>query len=106
MRSPLARYPAERIVLWGESLGSGVAIALAAEMPGFGHQLLMRHGTRLGMTEGRIRIGQWLFVRYVIWSLTTAAIVAAIFGEIVGFWIGRRFRRPVRFRCSLSAVSA
>jgi fermentation-respiration switch protein FrsA (DUF1100 family) len=27
----IARYPAERIVLWGESLGSGVAIALAAE---------------------------------------------------------------------------
>ena len=26
-----ARYPAERIVLWGESLGSGVAIAIAAE---------------------------------------------------------------------------
>jgi uncharacterized protein len=28
-----ARYPAESIVLWGESLGSGVAVALAAEMP-------------------------------------------------------------------------
>jgi fermentation-respiration switch protein FrsA (DUF1100 family) len=28
-----ARYPAEHIVLWGESLGSGVAVALAAEMP-------------------------------------------------------------------------
>ncbi len=28
-----ARYPAERIVLWGESLGSGVAVALAAEKP-------------------------------------------------------------------------
>src|SRR5215475_7529206 len=26
-----ARYPAGRIVLWGESLGTGVAIALAAE---------------------------------------------------------------------------
>ena len=25
-----ARYPAERIVLWGESLGSGVAVALGA----------------------------------------------------------------------------
>ena len=25
-----ARYPAERIALWGESLGSGVAVALAA----------------------------------------------------------------------------
>jgi len=28
-----ARYPAERIALWGESLGSGVAVALAAERP-------------------------------------------------------------------------
>ena len=28
-----ARYPATRLVLWGESLGSGVAIALAAEKP-------------------------------------------------------------------------
>src|SRR5262249_45834121 len=26
-----SRYPPERIVLWGESLGSGVAVALAAE---------------------------------------------------------------------------
>lgn len=28
-----ARYPPERIALWGESLGSGVAVALAAEKP-------------------------------------------------------------------------
>ena len=28
-----ARYPAERIVLWGESLGTGVAVALAADKP-------------------------------------------------------------------------
>ena len=28
-----ARYPGERIVLWGESLGSGVAVALASQMP-------------------------------------------------------------------------
>src|SRR5712691_1924350 len=28
-----SRYPAERLVLWGESLGSGVAVALAAERP-------------------------------------------------------------------------
>jgi fermentation-respiration switch protein FrsA (DUF1100 family) len=27
----VARYPEQRIVLWGESLGSGVAVALAAE---------------------------------------------------------------------------
>lgn len=28
-----ARYPPERLVLWGESLGTGVAVALAAERP-------------------------------------------------------------------------
>jgi uncharacterized protein len=28
-----ARYPAQQLVLWGESLGSGVAIAVAAERP-------------------------------------------------------------------------
>lgn len=28
-----ARYPAQQIVVWGESLGSGVAVALAAEKP-------------------------------------------------------------------------
>jgi len=27
------RYPAQRLVLWGESLGSGVAVSLAAEKP-------------------------------------------------------------------------
>ncbi len=28
-----ARYPAERMVIWGESLGTGVAVAIAAEKP-------------------------------------------------------------------------
>jgi len=28
-----ARYPAERIAVWGESLGTGVAVAIAAEKP-------------------------------------------------------------------------
>jgi len=32
-------YPAERIVLWGESLGTGVAVALAAQQP-VGHLIL------------------------------------------------------------------
>ena len=35
----VARYPAERIVLWGESLGSAVALAIAAEKP-VGHLVL------------------------------------------------------------------
>jgi membrane protein DedA with SNARE-associated domain len=30
----------------------------------FGYQLLQRYGDRLGLTEGRVKIGQWLFARY------------------------------------------
>jgi membrane protein DedA with SNARE-associated domain len=49
---------------------AGIIAATLGEIVGFwigkrfGHQLLKRYGTRLGLTEGRIRIGQWLFVRY------------------------------------------
>jgi hypothetical protein len=35
----IARYPAERVVLWGESLGSALALAMAAEKP-VGHIVL------------------------------------------------------------------
>jgi fermentation-respiration switch protein FrsA (DUF1100 family) len=35
----IARYPAEHIVLWGESLGSALALAVAAEKP-VGHLVL------------------------------------------------------------------
>src|SRR5215467_6883016 len=34
-----ARYPPERIALWGESLGTGVAVAIAADKP-VGHLVL------------------------------------------------------------------
>jgi membrane protein DedA with SNARE-associated domain len=30
----------------------------------FGYRLLTRYGPRVGLTEGRIKIGQWLFMRY------------------------------------------
>src|SRR5207253_9748304 len=51
-------------------IGAGIVAAILGEVVGFwigrrfGHQLLVRHGARLGFTEGRIRIGQWLFMRY------------------------------------------
>src|SRR5215471_12943143 len=51
-------------------IAASIVAAIAGEIVGFwigrrfGHQLLMRYGMRLGMTEGRIRIGQWLFVQY------------------------------------------
>jgi membrane protein DedA with SNARE-associated domain len=49
---------------------AGIIAAILGEIVGFwigkrfGRQLLKRYGTCLGLTEGRIRIGQWLFVRY------------------------------------------
>jgi membrane protein DedA with SNARE-associated domain len=51
-------------------IAAGILAAVLGEIVGFwigrkfGHQLLKRHGARFGLTEGRIRIGQWLFVRY------------------------------------------
>jgi len=51
-------------------LAAGIVAAIIGEVVGFwigrrfGHRLLRRHGPRLGLTEGRMRIGQWLFVRY------------------------------------------
>lgn len=30
----------------------------------YGYRLLMRYGHRVGLTENRIKIGQWLFLRY------------------------------------------
>jgi membrane protein DedA with SNARE-associated domain len=51
-------------------IAAGIIAAIVGEIVGFwigrryGHQLLARHGSRLGLTPGRIRIGQWLFARY------------------------------------------
>jgi membrane protein DedA with SNARE-associated domain len=51
-------------------IAAGIVAAILGEIVGFwigrrfGHQLLMRYGARLGFTEERIRVGQWLFVRY------------------------------------------
>jgi membrane protein DedA with SNARE-associated domain len=51
-------------------IGVGTLAAILGEIVGFwigrrfGYQLLKKYGARLGLTEGRIRIGQWLFVRY------------------------------------------
>src|ERR671925_302446 len=51
-------------------IAAGIFAAVLGEIVGFwlgrkfGPQLLSRYGSHLGFTEGRIRIGQWLFVRY------------------------------------------
>jgi len=51
-------------------IAAGIIAAILGEVIGFwigrsfGHRLLVRYGARLGFTERRIRIGQWLFERY------------------------------------------
>jgi membrane protein DedA with SNARE-associated domain len=51
-------------------ISAGIAAAIIGEVVGFwigrrfGYGLLMRHGYRFGLTQERIRIGQWLFARY------------------------------------------
>jgi acetyl esterase/lipase len=40
----IARYPAERIVLWGESLGSALALALALAMRRRSHPMAPKGG--------------------------------------------------------------
>ena len=57
------------IDIWSLIAG-GIVAAIFGEIVGFwigrwfGHGLLMRYGARLGLTEERIRIGEWLFDRY------------------------------------------
>jgi membrane protein DedA with SNARE-associated domain len=49
---------------------AGIGAAIVGNVVGFsighrfGHDLLMRYGGRVGLTAGRIKIGQWLFLRY------------------------------------------
>jgi membrane protein DedA with SNARE-associated domain len=51
-------------------IAAGIVAAIIGEVTGFwigrkfGSALLVKHGHRFGMSEERIRIGQWLFVRY------------------------------------------
>jgi membrane protein DedA with SNARE-associated domain len=48
----------------------GTAAAIAGEIVGFwigrtfGHPLMAKHGPRFGLTDERIKIAEWLFVRY------------------------------------------
>ena len=51
-------------------IAAGIFAAIVGNAVGFwigrkfGHRLMMKYGPRLGLTEGRIKIGQWLFERY------------------------------------------
>ena len=51
-------------------IATGTLAAIAGEIVGFwigrtfGHPLLAKYGPRFGLTDERIKIAQWLFVRY------------------------------------------
>jgi membrane protein DedA with SNARE-associated domain len=51
-------------------IAAGILAAIVGNIAGFwlgrrfGPRLLLRHGARFGLTEQRLKIGQWLFVRY------------------------------------------
>src|SRR5438093_8405885 len=51
-------------------IAAGIAAAMLGNTLGFwigtrfGHQLLMTYGPRIGLTESRTKISQWLFMRY------------------------------------------
>jgi membrane protein DedA with SNARE-associated domain len=51
-------------------IGASVLAALSGEFAGFwigrklGYRLLNKHGSRIGLTDGRLRIGRLLFARY------------------------------------------
>ena len=51
-------------------IAAGIVAAIVGEIAGFwigrkfGHRLLKRYGARVGFTEERMKIGQWLFARY------------------------------------------
>jgi membrane protein DedA with SNARE-associated domain len=51
-------------------ISAGIAAAVLGNIVGFwigrrfGYRLLTHYGKRVGLTEDRIRIGQWLFLRY------------------------------------------
>jgi membrane protein DedA with SNARE-associated domain len=51
-------------------IAAGIPAAIAGDVLGFwigrryGHGLMTRYGHRLGLTEDRMRIGQWLFLQY------------------------------------------
>jgi membrane protein DedA with SNARE-associated domain len=70
------------------SLGSVVAVAFAAAVAGdtmgyaigrrYGYRLLQRHGRRIGITEKRLRIGEYLFHCHGGWIVFTGRFVALL----------------------------
>jgi membrane protein DedA with SNARE-associated domain len=61
----------------GAVLGDNVGFWIGRE---FGYRLLLRYGGRLGMTEGKIKLGQYLFLRHggkvVFWGRFVAVLRA------------------------------
>ena len=105
----IARYPAKRIVLWGESLGSAVALAVAAEKP-VGHLVLEAPFTSAADVGARfcwfvpVRLLMKDQFRSDLRASMVTAPVLVVHGEndtIVPMTLGKRlhslFQAPKRF---------
>jgi membrane protein DedA with SNARE-associated domain len=68
----------------GATLGSILGFLIGRR---YGYPLLLRHGGYIGLTETRIKIGQYLFKRYGIGLVLTARFVA-FFRSVVGLIAG------------------
>ena len=91
----------------------------------FGYRLLLRYGSYVGLTTGRIKLGQYLFVRHggkIIFAAQFVPVLRTFAGPFAGanvmpllaavssiiwaasyglgaYWTGREFERP---RCRLA----
>ena len=82
----------------GAILGDNIGYWLGREV---GFRVLLRYGSNIGLTEGRIKLGEYLFQmswpRFVIFNAAGGILWAACYG-LAAFYFGKSieaFTRPV-----------
>jgi len=70
----------------------------------YGYRLLMKYGHRVGLTEGRIKIGQWLFLRYG-GRFVFAARFLPFLRNMAAVLAGAHRMAPTRFFLASSAAA-
>jgi len=91
-------------------IAAGIGAAIVGEIVGFwigrafGHQLLTTYGGRLGLTEGRMRVGQWLFVQYGGTFVFTARFLPFL-RNIAAVLAGTNHMGPYAFYFSSAAAA-
>jgi membrane protein DedA with SNARE-associated domain len=83
-------------------IATGTLAAIAGDVAGFwigrmfGHRVLTKYGTRVGITEQRMMIGQWLFARYG-GRFVFAARFLPVLRNIAAALAGTNRMAPARF---------